>query len=70
MLQVIQQTREERVAMYMKLSKRELIEMLLNNQNLVSHQQERLLNPIYSIQPGWARVTRTREPLVKAAEGE
>lgn len=31
MLQVIEQTREDKVAMYMKLDKAELIEMLLNN---------------------------------------
>lgn len=33
MMQVIPQTRDEKVAMYMKLTKRELVEMLLNNQD-------------------------------------
>ena len=36
MLQIIQQTREERIAMYMKMTKREIVEMLLNNQDAVS----------------------------------
>ena len=33
--QVVEMSREEKVAMYMKLSKRELIEMLLQNQEIV-----------------------------------
>lgn len=33
MMQVIPQTREEKIAMYMKVTKRELVEMLLNNQD-------------------------------------
>lgn len=33
--QVIEMSREEKVAMYMKLTKRELIEMLLQNQELL-----------------------------------
>lgn len=35
MIQVIEQTREEKVAMYMKLTKRELISMLMTNQEIV-----------------------------------
>ncbi len=34
MLNVISQTRDERIIMFMKLTKRELIEMLLNAQQL------------------------------------
>ena len=36
MMQIIQQTDEERVAMYMKLSKRELVDMLIENQRMVA----------------------------------
>ena len=39
MIQVTKLNRAEKVAMYMKVDKRELVEMLLNNQRLV----ERLL---------------------------
>lgn len=35
MMQVIEQTRDEKIAMYMKLTKREIIEMLLTNQEYV-----------------------------------
>lgn len=34
MMQVIEQTRDEKTAMYMKLRKSLLVEMLLNNQEL------------------------------------
>lgn len=34
MLTIIKQTRDERIAMFMKLTKAELVEMLLNNQDL------------------------------------
>ena len=37
MIQVVKQTREEKVAMYMKLTKRELVELLLNNIELLQH---------------------------------
>ena len=33
-VQVIEQTREERVKMYMKCTKRELVEMVMNNQDI------------------------------------
>lgn len=36
MMQVIQQTRDEKIAMYMKLNKRELAEMLVNCNELIS----------------------------------
>ena len=35
MMYLIEQTREEKVKMYMKLSKKELIEMLFTNQGIV-----------------------------------
>lgn len=35
MLQIVEQTREEKVAMYMKLPKKQIIEMLLENQRYV-----------------------------------
>lgn len=35
MHQIIQQTREEKIAMYMKLSKEELVQLLINNQGIV-----------------------------------
>lgn len=40
-MQIIQQTREEKIAMYMKLSKRELVAMLMTNQDLVTAQMYR-----------------------------
>ncbi len=36
MLNIIKQTRDERVAMFMKLTKAELVEMLLNDQDCVA----------------------------------
>ena len=42
MLQIIDQTREEHVAVLMKLPKWTLVEMLLNNQDLVTAQQQEL----------------------------
>ncbi len=36
MITVIKQTRDERVTMFMKLTKAELVEMLLNNQDCVA----------------------------------
>ncbi len=36
MFQVIEQTRDEKIAMYMKLTKREIVGMLLNNRAAVS----------------------------------
>jgi len=35
MMQVIEQTRDEKIAMYMKCTKREIILMLLENQKIV-----------------------------------
>ena len=40
MLQIIEQTREEKIAMYMKLTKRELAEMLINCNDMLSHRFE------------------------------
>lgn len=41
MLQVIEQTRDEKIAMYMKLTKRELAEMLVNcNEALTARSQQ------------------------------
>ncbi len=45
MMHVIEQSRDEKVTMYMKLSKRELVEMLLNNQDAV----DRLLKQLHSL---------------------
>lgn len=36
-LQEIEQTREEKYAMYMKLSKKELIELLINSDEMIRH---------------------------------
>ena len=36
MYRVVAQTREERVAMYMRTNKKELVEMLINNQDLLT----------------------------------
>ena len=36
MMRVIEQTRDEKIAMYMKLTKRELIEMLVNCNELIA----------------------------------
>lgn len=50
MMQIIEQTRDEKIAMYMKLSKRELAEILTNSNEalnvLLKNQQ-----PIYNPQP-------------------
>ena len=37
MMQVIEQTREEKIKMYMKCTKAKLIDMLLENQRLLSN---------------------------------
>ena len=37
MLQVIPQTRKEKVKMYKKMKKREIIEMLLTNQDMIEN---------------------------------
>jgi hypothetical protein len=44
MMQVVQQTREERVKMYMKLSKRQLVEYLI----LCKDELKMISNPVYS----------------------
>lgn len=55
---MIQQTQEEKIAMYMKLSKKELIEMLLENQRVVDQLSQQPLqwvqpnNPAYP-SPNW-----------------
>lgn len=36
MMQIVQLTREQRIEMYLKLSKRELVDMLMANQDLVA----------------------------------
>ena len=47
MLQVIEQTRDEKIAMYMRCTKRELAEMLLNcNEALSARNQVEPINPI------------------------
>ncbi len=48
MLYTIQQTRDEKIVMYMKLTKREIIEMLLNNQEAL----ERFVSTSHSIIEG------------------
>lgn len=40
MLQVIEQTREEKIAMYMKLKKREIAEMLANANDAIDMLQK------------------------------
>ena len=45
MVQVIEQTREERVAMYLKLSKRELVAMLINNIDLLTRAMPAVVEP-------------------------
>jgi len=35
-MRVIEQTREEREAMYMKMTKKKLIQMLMNNQDAIA----------------------------------
>jgi arsenate reductase-like glutaredoxin family protein len=35
-MRVIEQTREEREAMYMKMTKKKLIQMLMNNQDAIT----------------------------------
>lgn len=37
MMQIVEQTREEKIEMYMKSTKRQLIEMLLTNQELLAY---------------------------------
>ena len=37
MMQVMPQTRDERFAMYMKMRKAVLVEMLMNNQDVTKH---------------------------------
>ena len=44
-VQVIEQTREERVAMYLKLSKRELVAMLINNIDLLTRYAPTVVAP-------------------------
>jgi hypothetical protein len=51
MIQTIEQTREEKIAMYSKLSKKDLIEMLLENQRLVDVLSQRQNTPII-VNPG------------------
>lgn len=36
MLQIIEQTREEKIAMYMKLPKKQIIEMLINCNDIIT----------------------------------
>lgn len=40
MMHIISQTREEKFAMFLELTKRELVEMLLNNQEAVERFQK------------------------------
>jgi len=48
MMQVVEMTREEKIAMYMKLSKRELTELLLNSETIING----FAQPPIQIQPG------------------
>ena len=43
-VQVVPQTKEEKVVMYMKYSKEEIIEMLLNCQDVIENQQKKNCN--------------------------
>ncbi len=45
MMQMIDQTPEEKVAMYMKLTKRELVAMLIANQDIIAN----LASPSYKV---------------------
>ena len=36
MLQIVEQTKEEKIAMYMKLPKKQIVEMLINCNNIVT----------------------------------
>lgn len=56
MVQVVPMTREEKIAMYMKLSKRELSEMLTNSNELTDALFKRLPMPEIKTTPqdnGW-----------------
>lgn len=46
-IQVADMTKEEKIAMYMKCTKRELIEMLIENQELLMQAITRNYNPVY-----------------------
>ena len=58
MLQVIEQTREEKIAMYMKLTKQEIAGMLVNANSALE-------SALRHVQPGYAR-----EPRCAACQGE
>ncbi len=44
MLQTIEQTQEEKMTMYMKLSKKKLAEMLINCNNILNSYPKRITN--------------------------
>ena len=52
MYHVIEQTREEQRAMYIKLRKAEIVEMLLNNQEIVSRFFDKQNGPVSGESPG------------------
>ena len=47
MLQIIEQTREEKIKMYLKVPKLKLIEMLLENQRMVEEFRPKGINDVY-----------------------
>ena len=53
MFQVIEQTEEEKVEMYMKCNKRELVGMLLENQRLLAYHHQSMRRS----EPGAGRTT-------------
>ena len=67
MIFVVEQTREEKMAMYMKLTKRELVEMLFNANDMLSHRTQRLkwlTDGVYDNVAGW---TFKKESALQAA---
>lgn len=58
-MNIVSQTREEKIAMYEKLSKKELIELLLENQRLVDLLSQRqfpvIVNP-QPVNPWWGTI--------------
>lgn len=60
MMQIIEQTYEEKMAMYMKLSKKELAQMLIEaNKHLDARAPQIIVNPAVQpyVQPPWPLTT-------------
>lgn len=55
-MQIIQMTKEERIAMYMKLSKREIAELLVNS-------NDALYNLLETQQPKWIQFPQAPDPI-------